>query len=300
MGASIARRLLPGLGENCYSPRMPKEDENAAPLRRLIAGGEGWSVSEILCEAGPADRPLEERHNGFNIAAVIEGSFTYKAERGEALLHPGALLLGNHGRCFACGHDHATGDRCVSFNFAPDAFAEIAASAAGSSRFAFPTSMAPAGKASTPLVTAIEALGATPSPLRAEETATRVAETVIGVLSGNVAAPPRVSALEQRRVSDALRHIEAHADEALDLAALAAIARLSKYHFLRVFRRSIGMTPYQFLLNVRMRRAAVRLLRSSETIVAIAFEAGFGDLSTFNKSFRETFGVSPSAYRRRA
>jgi AraC family transcriptional regulator len=279
---------------------MLREDrEPAVPLARFIAGGAGWSVSEFTCRAGPADRPVEERHAGYSIAAVIEGSFTYKADTGEALLHPGALLFGNHGKCFACGHDHATGDRCVSFNFAPDYFAEIAASAAGSSRYRFPAAMAPADKASTPILVAIEAVGREAAPLRVEETAARLAESVIGALSGHVASRAPASALERRRVSDALRHIEDHAADTIDLETLAGIARLSKYHFLRVFRRTVGMTPYQFLLNVRMRRAAVRLIRSPESVVSIAFEAGFGDLSTFNNRFRDVFGMSPTAYRTR-
>ena len=102
---------------------------------------------------------------------------------------------------------------------------------------------------------------------------------------------------ETRRIAEALRHIEAQATEPLDLATLAALANVSKYHFLRTFRRAIGMTPYQCVLAARMRRAASRLAGSSDTVTSIAFENGFGDLSTFNSRFRGIFGVSPTAYR---
>jgi AraC family transcriptional regulator len=159
--------------------------------------------------------------------------------------------------------------------------------------------MAPADKASTPILVAAEAISGEAQPLRLEETAARLAETVIAGVSGHVASRAPASALEHRRIADVLRHIEDHAADPLDLDGLAGIARLSKYHFLRVFRRAIGMTPYQFLLNIRMRRAAVRLARSSETILSIAFDAGFGDLSTFNNRFRDIFGMSPSTYRER-
>lgn len=100
-------------------------------------------------------------------------------------------------------------------------------------------------------------------------------------------------------MADVVHFIEDHAAEPLDLDALAGISGSSKYHFLRTFRRTVGMTPYQFVLTIRIRRAALRLVRTSETVASIAFEAGFGDLSTFNKRFRELFGMSPSAYRRR-
>jgi AraC-like DNA-binding protein len=74
---------------------------------------------------------------------------------------------------------------------------------------------------------------------------------------------------------------------------------MSKYHFLRTFRRTVGMAPYPFVLNMRMRRAALRLARSFEPVSRIAFKTGFGDLSTFNNRFRDVFGMSPRAYRNR-
>ena len=66
--------------------------------KRTLAAGDGWSVHEVVCRAGPSDRPFEERHEGFSVSAVIEGSFTYRSEAGRGLLYPGALLLGNSGR----------------------------------------------------------------------------------------------------------------------------------------------------------------------------------------------------------
>ena len=103
-----------------------------APTVRRIAGGDAWSVSEIVCAAGPGDRPYEERHRGFSVSAVFSGVFTYRGERGASLLYPGAILLGNTGACYECGHRHSVGDRCVSFNLSEDAFEEIAGRAGSS------------------------------------------------------------------------------------------------------------------------------------------------------------------------
>jgi AraC-like DNA-binding protein len=275
-----------------------------AMRRRPIAAGDGWSVEEFVCSAGPDDRPYEERHDGFAIAAVLSGSFTYRGEAGEAALYPGALLFGNHGHCYACGHAHSRGDRCVSLNLAPEAFAEIAASAAGSSRYRFPAA-APARRELTPLIAGLEELARQDSsreraPRRLEEKAHELAERALAYVSGEREAPPRVSARELSRVAEAVRVIEARGDDdALDLAALAGVACLSKHHFLRVFRRVVGMTPHQYLLATRLRRAAARLAGSSESVATIAFDSGFSDLSTFNACFRATFGVSPSEFRRR-
>ncbi len=274
------------------------DHQQAGPKSHCIARGADWSLHEHVCEAGPQDRPFEERHDAFSIAAVLAGTFTYASERGRALMHPGALLLGNHGACFCCGHEHSAGDICLSAQFKPNYFAEIAATAAGTSRFRFPASILQARRDMLPETALLEAKRHGHDKLKLEEALLRFVTSVVGSLAGTVAEPARVSALDERRVSRAVRHMELHSEDRLDLDALAAIAAMSKFHFLRVFRRSIGVTPYQFLLGLRLRKAAGGLLTSTATIAGVAFESGFGDLSTFNATFRQCFGVSPSEFRR--
>ena len=267
--------------------------------QRTIAAGDGWRVGEYACDAGPGDRPFEERHDGFTIAATLAGAFTYRGERGEAALFPGALLLGNHRQCFACGHAHSRGDRCVSLALAPQTFAEIAAAAAGASRYRFAADATPPNAALTPLVARLESLAREASPMQIEERALEAAARIVAIVAGGALVPPRASARELARVAEAARAIEtASDDDALDLAALARVARLSKFHFLRVFRRAVGATPHQYLTAIRLRRAAARLRETSESVTAIAYDCGFGDLSTFNARFRAAFGQTPSAYRR--
>ena len=265
----------------------------------MLGTGRGWRIAEHVCHSGPADRAFEERHEGFTIAAVVDGSFRYRADTGTTLLHSGAVLLGNHGACFECGHDHSTGDRCIAFHFEPDYFADVAASAAGSSRFRFPVGALPAQAAVVPWLARVEARLARGAKLEADEAASQLIELVICNLCGASPTAVRLSGLDERRVTQALEYIERHSRENLDLNALAAVAAMSKYHFLRTFRRAVGMTPYQFLLSVRMRSAAGLLLVSSEPVSSIAFDVGFGDLSTFNGLFRDHFGESPTAFRAR-
>jgi len=84
----------------------------------------------------------------------------------------------------------------------------------------------------------------------------------------------------------------------LSVGALAREAGMSPYHFLRTFRRVAGMPPHQFVLRLRLNRAAIRLRTTQEPISAIALDAGFADLSTFNRRFRRIMGVTPGAYRK--
>jgi AraC family transcriptional regulator len=135
--------------------RTPPDE---ALAKRMLAAGDGWSVHEVICRAGPSDRPFEERHDGFSVSAVIEGSFTYRSDAGHGLLYPGALLLGNNGWCFECGHAHGIGDRCISLNVHEEQFSEIAAAAALTSRFRFSAPSLPPSPKALPVIAHMEAL----------------------------------------------------------------------------------------------------------------------------------------------
>jgi len=296
------------LGENCYpgavsgdthqSPAHAARPPCRAPASRPIAQGEGWSISEFICGLGPQDQPFEELHEHVAISAVVEGSFQYRSDGGKALLYPGSFLLGNASACYECSHEHGSGDRCIAFHFAPWLFEEVAASAAGSHRFRFRASMLPAMRKLAPTLIEIETAARGANLAAPEELAVRVAETVLTTVSGRSETTAATAARDQRRLSHVLRYMEEHAEQRLDLTALAAMAFMSKYHFLRTFRRLVGVTPHQFLLGLRMRRAAIALRTTSKPVATVAFDAGFGDLSTFSGHFREVFGVSPGVFRK--
>lgn len=270
-----------------------------SPFLAGAVAGDGWRIAELVCDAGPEDRPYEERHESVSIALVAAGSFTYRTDTGRALMAPGSILLGNAGRCYECGHEHGRGDRCIAFHLDRAYFDEIAARRAGRSGYAFATPVLPPTDRLLPATVAAMIAMTGDSDLAREELVVGVAEAVVGIATGHGAAPGTPAPRDVRRIGEALHRIETDAEAALDLASLAAEAGMSRYHFLRVFRRTVGTTPYQFVLTTRMRRAADRLATTHDPITAVAFDAGFGDLSTFVRRFRRLFGTSPSDFRRR-
>ena len=100
------------------------------------------------------------------------------------------------------------------------------------------------------------------------------------------------------RVTRVLRSIEAMPEASHQLSEMAAMARLSPYHFLRCFDELTGTTPRQYLLRMRLRQAALRLKRESTNVIDIALDCGFRDVSNFNRAFRAEFAESPRSYRR--
>ncbi|HEX5437963.1 MAG TPA: AraC family transcriptional regulator [Gemmatimonadaceae bacterium] len=263
----------------------------------LLASGPGWRVVDARCTSSRHDRPFEERHEGMCIAAVTAGNFRYRTTQGEAVLAPGAVLLGNHQHGFECDHAHSDGDRCIAFHFAPDYLETIVAAVPGARRVGFSVPRLPPLQPLVAILAAAEAARDDGDADALEELAMRLAGAVAAALV-NARGPERApSRHDERRVAAALHRIERDAHARLPLAELARDSASSPYHFLRVFQQVVGMTPHQFVLRTRLHRAAVRLRRSDERITTIALDAGFNDVSTFNRRFRRVMGVRPSAYR---
>jgi len=272
---------------------------------QLLAKGDGWKVEDVICTSGPQDRPFEEQHVGMTIAIVASGSFQYRGavgkSKGQELMTPGSLVLGNAGQCFECGHEHGAGDRCISFWYAPEYFERIAADSGIRGRMDFRVLRLPPLRALSPLVARAHSI-----PHRSKEKwtdlmweqlsiqlAARSVQLARGFSPGEKGAPPAVVA----RITRTIRMIERDPNAQLTLQMLAREARLSSYHFLRTFERVTGVTPHRYIVRARLREAAMRLSTEKTKIVDIALDCGFGDISNFNHAFRAEFDVSPRMYR---
>jgi AraC family transcriptional regulator len=106
-----------------------------------------------------------------------------------------------------------------------------------------------------------------------------------------------LSVLAVARVHDFLM---ARLGQGLSLSAIAAIAELSPYHFARRFRAATGMSPWQYLVQLRLERGRELVLnRHDLTIAQIAETLGFADAAHFGRAFAARFGSAPGQMRRK-
>lgn len=268
------------------------------PRTHHLASGDGWTVSEVVCTAGPQDQPYEEQHSRTSIAIVVSGTFQYRSATGRELMTPGSLLLGNPGERFCCSHEHGTGDRCLAVSYKPEFFEPLSADAGGGG-WRFGVARLPPIRALAPLVAKASALLAGAGSVTCEELGLQLAAKAIQITQSAVPRRAGAEPSSLARVTRVVRMIDNEPSMPHRLSSLAQIARLSPYHFLRMFEDLTGTTPHQYLLRARLRRAAIRLGTESARVLDIALACGFGDISHFNRSFRSEFGMSPRAYRRK-
>jgi AraC-like DNA-binding protein len=262
------------------------------PVRMRARVG-SLTVYEYHCVARDDERAREELHTRPAIGLVRKGSFIYRRDGRSYPLRVGAALLAQAGQEYTCTHEYGCGDQCLVFSWEP-------AAVDGERPFA---------QAALPPLPRLEALArlgeaafADPGqPAAVDEVAAVLLAAVQTELARARHQTPAVRRSQPRdrdRALAAAALIEARADEPLGLEALAAHAGLSPFHFLRLFRRELGVTPHQHLVRTRLRRAIALLLDTARPVTEIAYEAGFGDLSNFVRTFHREVGCAPLAFRK--
>ena len=105
--------------------------------------------------------------------------------------------------------------------------------------------------------------------------------------------------LSRYQLRRAIDYIQVHLNQEIKLADIAKLLGMSQYYFCRLFRQSIGMSPYKYVIQQRVERAK-RLLRQPQKmpIAEIALDCGFANQSALCKHFRNIIGTTPNAYRK--
>jgi AraC family transcriptional regulator len=141
--------------------------------------------------------------------------------------------------------------------------------------------------------------GGAGGPLAAESLANVLAVHLIRhVLAPRRPERGRDGALPRGRLRAVVEYIEEHLDVGPTLEQMAAVVRLSPYHFARQFKTAIGLPPHQFVIARRLERAK-QLLQAGTglSLAEVAAHAGFFDQSQFTQHFKRVVGVTPAQFR---
>lgn len=244
-------------------------------------------------------------HDGLTLGVVTGGALAFDhgparrrhvvAGGGVSVVNPGEVHTGEGG----------SGDGWAYRNLyvGPDALRAVAREAGlagdGSAGDGLPAFAAPAiddPALARALLAAHRAAEA--SPVRLERDGLLL-DALVGLVRRHASGPVRAPAPGREPAAvRAARDLvgDRYADD-LPLAALAAAAGLSPYHFARVFRAAVGLPPHAYLLGVRVERAR-QALASGVPVARAALDAGFADQAHLTRRFKATLGVTPGAYRR--
>ena len=117
-------------------------------------------------------------------------------------------------------------------------------------------------------------------------------------LNHELKVPSLERGLSPKKLDSVLQYIEANLDRKITLSKLANIAGVGKFYFSRLFKSSLGLTPYQYVIRQRVGRAKKLLTYSNVPICDIALDCGFSSQSHLAKHFRSMVKASPMSYRK--
>ena len=254
-------------------------------------------VVDRRCDALPSDAPFVEVHGDYSLSYVRSGTFGYRSRGASFELVAGSILVGYPGDEYVCTHDHARGDgdECLSFHMTPTLVEAI-----GDRPEVWQRGCVPPLPELMVLGELAQAAAEGRTDVGLDEIGMALASRFVDIASGRSTARSEAHARDRGRAVEAARWLDAHAAEAIDLTSAARAVGLSPFHFLRVFANVLGVTPHQYLVRARLRRAARLLADGSRSITDVAFDVGFGDLSNFVRTFHRAAGVSPGSFRRAA
>jgi AraC-like DNA-binding protein len=253
------------------------------------------SVIDYRCEAKPEDAPFVEVHNSFSIAYLRKGAFGCRARGRSFELVAGSILIGYPGDEYICTHEHRGGDQCLSFHFSP-ALVE----AVGCRPEIWRSVCVPPLPELMVLGELGQAAAEGSSEVGLDEVGMLLADRLVAICSGRQRRPAEARAYDRRRAVEAALWIDANAHGPIDLESSAEEFGLSPFHFLRLFAKVLGVTPHQYLIRSRLRRAARLLADDTRPITEVALDVGFADLSNFVRTFHRAASVSPRSFRQAA
>lgn len=116
----------------------------------------------------------------------------------------------------------------------------------------------------------------------------------------NLRVPQPAGRLSQSRLNLVLEYINEHLAEVISLADLASTIQVDTYWFAKMFQRSTGLAPHQYLIERRVEKAKTLLLSTDLSITEIAYQVGFADQAHLTRHFKRLIGTTPGAIDRRA
>lgn len=117
-------------------------------------------------------------------------------------------------------------------------------------------------------------------------------------VQGENATPSIRRSIEGDRIKQMMRYVQAHFSEKISVAAIASSIPISERECYRLFQNSMGITPIEYLISVRLQNAQSLLINTNKSVLDIALETGFGSSSYFGKIFHGHHRLTPVQYRK--
>ena len=302
-----AANTLPRAGENLLIDKTTGRRYPAAPTGSLLLTSAPFGWRGIIVEQHrlpPAEMP-EHSVIGHGISVNVGAqptSFAWTRGRDgwdDRPTNPGHCRILTHGESHASRWFQTYNE--VSLVLDPRFVADVVEDGLSTDRIAFVTRHSVVDSVITEYATTFRAELSSGAPNGVLYAETLTVGLVLHLLANYGVAKPKVPSPRGKLTSFQLRSvvdlIRSQLDKDVPLIALAECAQISPFHFARLFRATLGLPPHQFVLRLRLQRAARLIEAGQMTLAEIAIECGFHDQPHFTRTFHTVFRMTPAIYR---
>lgn len=271
-------------------------------------------IVDFQCRNREAGDSRPEYVDSFSINFTRRGSFGYRAGREAFDIHSGVILFERAGTERVVNHRHGSiKDECTSLelteeftNETVEEWARVDSGAARRFTFDRSSSVMP----TTPRLEYLHASVVHAAQATAHASGLKTDVLLVALLQElgqALTSGETVSRLDEKlkgrhleTIDRARSFITANFQTELSLSAIARHARVSVFHFSRLFKRFTSRSPYQYLIDVRLRHAALLLRHTSLSVTEVCYDSGFNSFEHFIAAFKQSYSTSPKKFRQQA
>jgi AraC family transcriptional regulator len=266
-----------------------------------------YKITDFACHCNICSVSNPEYNESLCISFIRKGFFGYQTFRRNDEVHAGRILISKPGYEHIASHIDDHPDITTVFEFTTDFFKEMQEQYKQASWFLTNNdihslllqSNAELDYLHNNIWKKVEKGNG--SKLQIDEMVIDLLERVIGVLTNSKPVPPVADSLKQfhlATVENARTFIFENFAQNVSLQQLAKHCLVSAFHFSRIFKTIMNISPHQYLTEVRLNHARVLLTTTGQSITDIAFGCGFNSPEHFATAYRQRFKESPSSYRK--
>lgn len=256
----------------------------------------GMKYVQAVYGAGVTNEFPRHVHRAFCVGVVRQGSRVISQGGRETVIPKNGLFIINPDTAHACKSQNKQGQSYLALCIDREHMRTIASTISGKARpFPHFTNTLAADPGLACKIRRFFSLLEHPCPLPTRESALHSFLSALILRHGDAPPIPCQAGPQREAVNRICEFIETHYADTLSLEQLARKARLSPFHFQRVFLKNTGVSPHDYLVQLRIKKAQALLLKR-HGIVRVSLDTGFADQSHFTHTFKKVIGITPGKY----
>lgn len=279
-----------------------------APDILALHSSDFYDIRKYKCNCTKCHTSPTEFSSNFNFCFVRSGYFEYQVFKKDLEVHVGTVLISKLGSEHKTRHIDNQPDICTVFHFTNAFYDSLKDHYGPKATWFFKNNDLQSILLQCPpdvdyLHWSIIQQTRQPSvnTLLLDELVLRLVDKVMGILSNHLDPVPLPANLKKHHlltVEKAKSYLFDHFSENISLKHLADHCCVSLFHFCRIFKSILKVTPYQYLNEIRLQHAIVLLESGSQTVTQIAYQCGFNSVENFDYAYRQRFHTTPSKSRK--